>query len=126
MIKKIKVMICGKDYVMQTAQSPNYVYGLARSLENKISELMDKLKVSQHTAAIMAALSTLDDLDKANERIQEMTEQMKEYVDEAGRVRMERDAALKEIDAMRSRIERLENALKQKRLGESSNTNGKS
>ena len=55
-----------------------------------------------------------------------LMENTKEYVDEAGRARMERDAALKEMEVMRSKIEQLENSLKLKRLAESINQNGKS
>ncbi|MBR1528370.1 MAG: cell division protein ZapA [Oscillospiraceae bacterium] len=124
MMNKVKVVICGKDYVMQTAEAPNYVYGLARVLETKITDSMDKLGVSQYNAAIMAALSALDDLNKANAHLNEITEQTKAYVDEAGRARMERDAALKEVEVMRSKIEQLENSLKLKKLAES--INGKS
>ncbi|MBE6875610.1 MAG: cell division protein ZapA [Ruminococcus sp.] len=126
MMNKVKVVICGKDYVMQTAEAPNYVYGLARTLENKITDSMDRLGVSQYNAAIMAALSALDDLNKSNKRLEEISAQTKEYVDEAGRARMERDAALKEMEVMRSKIEQLENSLKLKRLAESINHNGKS
>lgn len=124
MMNKVKVVICGKDYTMQTAEAPNYVYGLARTLETKITDSMDRLGVSQYNAAIMAALSALDDLHKANKRLDEITEKTKTYVDEAGRARMERDAALKEIEVMRSKIEQLENSLKLKKLAES--INGKS
>ena len=125
-MNKVKVVICGKDYVMQTAEAPNYVYGLARTLENKITDSMDRLGVSQYNAAIMAALSALDDLNKANKRLEEISAQTKDYVDEAGRARLERDAALKEMEVMRSKIEQLENSLKLKRLAESINQNGKS
>ncbi|MBR4320730.1 MAG: cell division protein ZapA [Oscillospiraceae bacterium] len=126
MMKKVKVVICGKDYVMQTAAAPNYVYSLARTLETKITDSMDKLGVSQYNAAIMAALSSLDDLNKAQQQLQEMTQETKNYVDEAGRARMERDAAMKELENMRAKMQQLENALKLKKIAESLNTNEKS
>ncbi|MBQ8928141.1 MAG: cell division protein ZapA [Oscillospiraceae bacterium] len=116
MMNKVKVVICGKDYVMQTAEAPNYVYGLARTLENRITDSMDRLGVSQYTAAIMVALSAMDDLSKANERLDQISDETKEYVDDAGRARIERDAALKEIEALRSKIAQLENTLKLKKL----------
>lgn len=122
---KIKVMICGKEYPMLTSEKPDYVYGLARTLEAKINESMDKKKVSQYNAAVMAALSVLDDLQKANTQIQEISDQMKLYVDEAGQARIERDTAMKEIRLLRARIAQLESAEKQKKL-KSQNPNGKS
>ena len=33
MTNKVKVVICGKDFMLQTAESANYVIGLARTLE---------------------------------------------------------------------------------------------
>lgn len=116
MINKVKVVICGKDYVMQTAEAPNYVYGLARTLESKLHDSMDKMNVSQYNAAVMVALSALDDLNKANEQMEQIADQMKNYVDEAGQVRLERDMALKEIKTLRSKIEQLETSIKLKKL----------
>ncbi|MDE5768087.1 MAG: cell division protein ZapA [Oscillospiraceae bacterium] len=120
---RIKVMICGKEYSMQTKEKPDYVYGLARTLEAKITDSMDKMKVSQYNAAVMAALSVLDDLQKANAQIQEISDQMKLYVDEAGQARIERDTAMKEIRLLRARVEQLEMAEKQKNLKNLKNSN---
>ncbi len=116
MLNKVKVVICGKDYVMQTAEAPNYVYNLARTLEGRINEMTNTLGVSQYQAAIMTALSTLDDLNKANARLDAICDQGKEYVDDAGKARIERDAALKEIEVLRSKVAQLENSLKLKKL----------
>ncbi|MBQ2264505.1 MAG: cell division protein ZapA [Oscillospiraceae bacterium] len=116
MLNKVKVVICGKEYVMQTAEAPNYVYGLARTLEGRINDMTDSLGVSQYQAAIMTALSTLDDLNKANARLDRICDQSKEYVDDAGRARIERDAAIKEIEVLRSKVAQLENSLKLKKL----------
>jgi len=116
MINKVKVVICGKDYTMQTAETPNYVYGLARVLEGKINSIMDRFGVSQYNAAIMVSLSVLDDLSKANKHLEQISDQAKSYVDEAGQARIERDTALKEMEVLRSRIAQLESELRLKRL----------
>lgn len=116
MMNKVKVVILGKDYTLQTEEAPNYVYGLARTLETQLKENMDKAGVSQYTAAIMTALSALDDLNKSQGHLDEICDQSKSYVDDAGRARIERDAALKEIDVLKSKIAQLENSLKLKKL----------
>ena len=86
MTNKVKVVICGKDFMLQTAESANYVIGLARTLENRISEVSgSNSSTSPFAAAIMVALSTLDDLNKATQRLDALREQAKEYVDEAGK-----------------------------------------
>ena len=78
--------------------------------------MTDNLGVSQYSAAIMVALSTMDDLSKANARLDQICDQSKEYVDDAGRARIERDAALKEVEMLKSKVAQLENTLKLKKL----------
>lgn len=120
MLNDVKVIICGKEYKLRTAESPNYVFSLARSLEAKISDHMNSGSgTSPYTAAIMVALSVLDDLNKANQRLENIRTQTKEYVDEAGKNRIERDSAQKEIEALKAKIVQLENMVKLKQLKES-------
>lgn len=120
MLNDVKVIICGKEYKLKTAESPNYVFSLARALEAKINgHIAAGSGSSPYTAAIMISLSLLDDLNKANQRLDSVRDQTKEYVDEAGRARIERDAALKEIEVLKSKIVQLENMVKLKQLKDS-------
>ncbi|MBR3283531.1 MAG: cell division protein ZapA [Ruminococcus sp.] len=120
MANEVKVMICGKEYKLKTSESPNYVFALARALETKINEIVNSGSGSSpYGASIMVALSLLDDLNKANQKLDSIRTQTKEYVDEAGRTRIERDAAQKEIDVLKSKIVQLENMVKLKQLSES-------
>ena len=115
MLNDVKVVICGKEYKLKTSESPNYVYALARTLEAKMNDVSAGGS-SPYSAAIMVALSSLDDLNKANQSLESIREQSKEYVNEAGRSRIERDAALKEIEALKSKIIQLENLVKLRQL----------
>ncbi len=120
MLNDVKVIICGKEYKLRTAETPNYVFALARSLESRINELMNSGSGSSpYTAAIMVALSLLDDLNKSNQKLDNIRTQTKEYVDEAGKSRIERDAAQKEIEVLRSKIVQLENMVKLRQLKDS-------
>ena len=115
MSNKVKVVICGKDFTLQTAESSNYVFGLARTLESRIMEITDaNSSASPFTAAIMVGLATLDDLNKANVKLDKLRDQSKEYVDEAGKTRLERDAALQEIEALKTKVANLERELQEK------------
>ncbi|HBB71755.1 MAG TPA: cell division protein ZapA [Ruminococcus sp.] len=120
MLNEVKVVICGKEYKLRTAESPNYVFSLARTLEGKINgQMSGSSSTSPYTASIMIALSLLDDLNKANQQLDNIRAQTKEYVSEAGKTRIERDAALKEIEVLKSKIEQLENMVKLRQLKDS-------
>ncbi len=109
MLNRVKVIICGKEYMLQTEEAPSYVYGLAKLLEKKINDISSgATSISPYSAAIMVALSTLDDLSKSQANAESIRAQAKEYVDEAGKARIERDAALKENMALKVRLEKLE------------------
>lgn len=120
MLNDVKVIICGKEYKIKTSESPNYVFTLARALESKINEIMNSGSGSSpYTASIMVALSILDDLNKANKKLDNIRDQTKEYVDEAGKTRIERDSAQKEIEVLKSKIVQLENMVKLRQLKDS-------
>ena len=120
MMNRVKVVLCGKEYVLQTEDAPSYVYQLAKNLEKRISDITENNpRVSAHSAVMMVALSTMDELTKANNSVEVIRSQVKEYVDEAGKARLGRDAALREIDVLKAKIEQLENLNKLKSLKES-------
>lgn len=115
MLNRVKVVICGKEYTLQTEESPTYVYGLGKLLDKKINEVSSSsTSISQYSAAIMVALSTLDDLNKSQANAEAIRVQAKEYVDEAGKARIERDAALKEVEMLKLKIDKLEKAANEK------------
>ena len=120
MKQRVKVVLCGKEYALQTEDAPSYVYQLAKNLEKRISDITEENpRVSAHSAVMMVALSTMDELTKANNSVEVIRSQVKEYVDEAGKARLERDAALREIDVLKAKIEQLENLNKLKSLKDS-------
>ena len=123
MKQRVKVVLCGKEYALQTEDAPSYVYQLAKNLEKRISDITENNpRVSAHSAVMMVALSTMDELTKANNSVEVIRSQVKEYVDEAGKARLELDAALREIDVLKAKIEQLENLNKLKSLSESIQT----
>ena len=113
MVNKVKVMICNKEYTLQTEEQPSYVYGLAKMLEKRLNDICaGNSSVSPYAASVMVALSALDDLTKAQQNFDNVRMQAKEYVDEAGKARIERDAAVKEVETLKVQIEQLQNELR--------------
>lgn len=119
-MNKVKVTICGKEYALKTEEAPNYFILLGRKVENTINDMTKQSdSLSVQSAAVLAALSAFDEAQKANESIDNIRTQIKEYVDDACKARNERDNALKEVEALKTRITELENAL---RIEEMKNT----
>ena len=117
MLNEVKVIICGKEYKLKTAETPNYIYNLARSLESKINAMIESGNgISPYSALIMVSLGLMDDINKANEHLDSLRDEAKNYVDEAGKARIELEAANKEIEVLKSKIEQLENIVKLKEL----------
>lgn len=111
-MNKVKVTICGKEYTIQTSESSTYLYNLARTLEKKINDFTDS-HASQLTATVLVGLACLDDLSKANEKYDLLVEKTKDYIDEAGISRLERDNVIKENNELKRKIEKLEKELKE-------------
>lgn len=121
-MNKVKVVICGKEYSLHTEEEPTYVYALARKLEKNIAEIVgNNTNISVYSASVMIALSSLDNLNKANEAMDNLRVQIKDYVDEAGKARLERDSAVREVQTLKNRITELEDSLKFKQLKNSIN-----
>ena len=119
-MNKVKVVICGKEYSLQTEDDSSYVYSLSRKLEKRISEIVTtNTNISVYSASVMIALSALDEINKTKESMDNLRSQIKEYVDEAGKAKIERDSALREVDRLKDKVKKLEDNMKFKNLKDS-------
>ena len=122
-MNKVKVTICGKEFALKTEESPSYFISLAKKVERTIEQMTAASdSVTVQSAAILAALSAFDDAQKANESIDNIRTQIKEYVDEACRARMERDEAVKKAETLKTKVTELENELNICRMKETIET----
>lgn len=113
-MNKVRTTVCGKDFVLQTDETEEYIARLGRKVESEIDKLM---KVSstftQQNAAILTALIALDEAQKANDSIDNIRTQIKGYVDDAGAARSEKEELAKKVKALEA-----ENAALKKELDE--------
>ena len=59
---RVTITICGKEYTLQTDESPDYVRQLAARLDRRISDMMETSDIiSLSSAAILVGLSLMDD-----------------------------------------------------------------
>ena len=56
MQNKVKVIICGKEYTINTDEVPSYVISLAKRLDNQMNAIMDSSDyIPVTTAAVLTA-----------------------------------------------------------------------
>lgn len=115
-MNKVRITICGKEFNLKTDEAPGHFTELAKKVETEIYNMMSESDISLHSAAILVALSAFDECKKANDSIDNIRTQIKEYVDDACQARLERDEAVKNEKAHLARISALENELKIKRM----------
>ena len=116
-MNKVKVTVCGKEFALQTEELPSYFIGLAKKLDRDIMRMVDiGDNISVQSAAMLAALSSYDEAQKANDSIDNIRTQIKEYVDDACRARSERDEAVKELSTLKAKIANLENEINFQKL----------
>jgi cell division protein ZapA len=119
MKNKLKVNICHKEYTLMSEETQEYTNKLALSVDNRIMSISKRSpSLSTVDAAVLTALDYADELEKANQNIENIRSQIKDYVDDASRARSQSDDAQREIRALKERIERLEKELKEKTVNE--------
>lgn len=116
-MNKVKVTICGKEFNLKTDDAPSYYINLAKKVDTEIYRMAASAdNVSVQSAAILVALQAFDEAQKANDSIDNIRTQIKEYVDDACQARLERDEAVKNEKTLLARISALENELQIKKM----------
>ena len=108
-MNRIKLILAGKEYTIQTEESGSYVKQLAESLNKKIEEFMQANEsVSMTSASMLVALGLMDDCIKASSDKDNLRKQVIDYLEEATRSRTEITELKKELDALREKNAMLE------------------
>lgn len=118
-MNKVKVTVCGKEFALATEEAPSYFLALAKKLDSEILKMVDMGdNISVQSAAILVGLSAFDEIQKLNDSIDNIRTQVKEYVDDACKARLERDDADKQVEELKAKIANLENELNLLKLKE--------
>ena len=112
-MNRLKVVICGKEYTLQTKEDATYVYNLGRALEKKINSIVETNNVSAYNASVMVALSLLDDLKHLDKELSKL----QQSYSEVDKIKEQRDTAFREIKRLNAKITQLEDSQRFKELG---------
>ncbi|MDQ5983354.1 MAG: hypothetical protein RUMPE_00363 [Eubacteriales bacterium SKADARSKE-1] len=101
---KIKLNICGTDYVITSEDSYDYVLSIGEDVDKKIKDIFEKSpKVSITMASILAALEYCDSANKLSTSVEGLKEKIKENMHEISQLKALYEQALSEIDTLKNK-----------------------
>ena len=104
-VKKIRLAICGCSYLISTTDSEQYTLSLAEKLDHNMNEIMaQNPSASVTAAAVLSALDYLDELEKSSASADNLRSQIKDYLEDAAKAKLEAEEAKKEIERLRREI----------------------
>lgn len=110
--QKIKLNICGLECVVSTDDREEDVREAARVVEQAVNSVIEHNgRASITLAAIITALSYYDDMRRSVQSADNLRSQIKNYLEDASRARLEADEARREIERMKKEIRVLRSRL---------------
>ena len=97
MKNKITVSIAGQEYTMVAAEGEDYVRRVAAHVDSQMREGLSQGRLSQADGAVLAAMNIADQYFKEREASENLRRQIKEYLEEATKLKMELSEAKREI-----------------------------
>ncbi len=103
---KVRLDICGSYYVVSTNDDEQYLHDIAARLDESLTEFMTaNPSASITTAAVLTALGFLDELSKSQTNADNMRAQIKDYLEDAARSKMELEDTKRELNKTRREFE---------------------
>lgn len=97
MKNKVSVTIAGRDYTLLATEDDGYVQQVAAYVDEQVKQAVDGAHVSLMDGALLAATNIADAYFKEKETAENLRRQLKEYLDEATRTKLELSEAKREI-----------------------------
>lgn len=113
----VKLNICGTDYYINTDDDVKYATDLGNEVDERLTKLLhENSRISVTQAAILLTLEYADMAKKSTDNADNLRGQIKEYLEDSARYKMEAEVARRDI-------ERLSRELKNFQKSGGSNTN---
>ena len=103
-MNRVKLKICGVNYFINTDESVEYTEELGKKLDGRMNEIMKKggSFVTLTQAAVLAALELADELSKSEKNVENFRNQIRDYLEDAGKAKSERDYYKRELDRVKT------------------------
>lgn len=89
-MNKVEVYICGKKFVLNSVESPDYIKTLARAVDQKFAEAFAAdSALSLFDASVLVSIELVDELNRSDKNSNHIRRQIKRYAEEAESFRAE-------------------------------------
>ncbi|MEG1857689.1 MAG: cell division protein ZapA [Pseudoflavonifractor sp.] len=93
----VTVTIVGKEYTLVATEDQGYVEKVAAHVNTAMQQVLSEAKVSDMDGAVLAAVNIADEYFKEVEAAENLRRQLKEYLEDATKIKMELSEAKREI-----------------------------
>ncbi len=97
MSNRVNVTIGSQTYTLVAEEDSSYVHQLAAHVNQELSQVSDGGNLAMVDAAVLTAMNICDKYFKEREGADNLRRQLKEYLDEASRLKNELSEAKREI-----------------------------
>ena len=97
MKNRVAVAIAGQEYTLVGSEDAAYTKKVAAHVDAKIQEVQEGARVSLVDGAVLAAVNIADEYFKEVEAAENLRRQLKEYLEEATKIKLELSEAKREI-----------------------------
>lgn len=101
MKKTITVSIGGNNYRLLSAENEEYTQKVADHVDGMIQDLLSQGNISIIDAAVLTSVNLADEYFKALETSESLRTQVKDYLEESGRMKMEIADLKRQLDRYR-------------------------
>ncbi len=109
---RVTLRICGLSYTILTEDDPDYVEELGELINKEMKSIGNESPTLSTTqCAVLVALDQADACKKATASADNLRAQIKDYLEDSARARMEVDVARREIERLNKEISNLRNRL---------------
>ena len=110
--KRISVRVLGREYMITAAEEEEYVQALAREVDKRLTETVNKSdNLLPLSAAILFLIEGMDTQNKTMATCENLRKQIRQYIEEASQARIESVTLKKQVEDLQRKNEALQNKL---------------
>ena len=98
--KNVRFYVCGTEFRIVTGDSEEYIRAIAEDTEARIAKYTEGGKVTGFQAAVLTAMEFAEENRRKESILGNIKEQLKSYLDDAARIKSERDKYKEEYEKL--------------------------